>query len=171
MKPRAATARARLPAGGTHPAPSADRLLLPYWQHGVDQPEPGGAEGSSSVASCHPPVGDTGRTVAHDAGVHREGAPPAHVRCGRAARPCAGQSSHRSGRGRKDHPSRAGGGGPMTDCFMRQRDAAHLLGVSVSYLRASSCPKRLLPSNGRGSKPLVRYLRSEVLGWALARRE
>ena len=56
----------------------------------------------------------------------------------------------------------------LIDCLLRQPDAARLLGVSVSYLRASTCPKRFLPSNGRGKKPLVRYLHSELLEWALA---
>ena len=58
----------------------------------------------------------------------------------------------------------------MTDCLLRQPDAANLLGVSVSYLRASTCPKRFLPSAGRGRKALVRYLRSELFAWALANR-
>lgn len=54
------------------------------------------------------------------------------------------------------------------DRLLRQREAAELIGVSVSYLRASSCPKRLLPSAGRGRKPLVRYVRAEVLAWVAA---
>lgn len=39
-----------------------------------------------------------------------------------------------------------------------------MLGVSVSYLRASDCPKVLLPSNGKRS--LVRYRESELIAWA-----
>lgn len=46
---------------------------------------------------------------------------------------------------------------------LTQREAALLLKVSVSYLRASDCPKLLLP--GRGTKPLVRYDRAAVLAW------
>ena len=56
------------------------------------------------------------------------------------------------------------------DELLTQREAANLLKVSVSYLRASSCPKLLLPSSGSQGKPLVRYLRSDVLAWAVARR-
>jgi hypothetical protein len=56
------------------------------------------------------------------------------------------------------------------DQLLTQGEAAELLRVSVSYLRASSCPKILLPGRGDRGKPLVRYLRSDVLAWALARR-
>jgi hypothetical protein len=55
------------------------------------------------------------------------------------------------------------------DEVLTQRQAARLLKVSVAYLRASSCPKHLLPGNGRCGKPLVRYLRSQVLEWGLRR--
>ena len=58
----------------------------------------------------------------------------------------------------------------MTDRLLRQREAASFLGVSVSYLRASNCPRLLLPSNGRGTKPFLRYRLSELLAWACARR-
>lgn len=58
----------------------------------------------------------------------------------------------------------------MNDRLLRQREAANLLGVSVSYLRASTCPRVLLPSNGRGSKPFLRYRATELLAWACARR-
>jgi hypothetical protein len=56
------------------------------------------------------------------------------------------------------------------DGLLTQKEAARLLAVGVSYLRASNCPKLLLPGTGDAGKPLVRYLRSDVLGWALARR-
>ena len=49
---------------------------------------------------------------------------------------------------------------------LTQREAADLLRVSTSYLRASSCPKHLLPGNGPRGRALVRYLRDEVLSWA-----
>lgn len=52
----------------------------------------------------------------------------------------------------------------MNDKLMRQKEAASLLGVSVSYLRGSDCPKVLLPS--RGKRSLVRYRESELLAWA-----
>lgn len=52
---------------------------------------------------------------------------------------------------------------------LTQREVAMLLRVSVSYLRESSCPKHLLPGNGPRGRPLVRYLRDEVLAWASAR--
>jgi hypothetical protein len=52
---------------------------------------------------------------------------------------------------------------------LTQREAARLLRVSVSYLRASSCPKHNLPGNGPRGRPLVRYLRDELLTWGSAR--
>jgi hypothetical protein len=52
---------------------------------------------------------------------------------------------------------------------LTQKEAASLLRVSVSYLRASSCPKQLLPGNGPRGRQVVRYLRDEVLGWGAAR--
>jgi hypothetical protein len=52
---------------------------------------------------------------------------------------------------------------------LTQREAARLLRVSASYLRASSCPKHLLPGNGPRGRPLVRYLREELLAWGSAR--
>jgi len=54
--------------------------------------------------------------------------------------------------------------------LLTQKEAADLLAVSVSYLRASSCPKVLLPGTGPRGKPLVRYVHADVLGWALSRR-
>lgn len=59
--------------------------------------------------------------------------------------------------------------GPELPSELTQREAARLLRVSVSYLRESSCPKHLLPGNGPRGRPLVRYLRDEVLAWASAR--
>jgi hypothetical protein len=52
---------------------------------------------------------------------------------------------------------------------LTQREAARLLRVSVSYLRASSCPKHLLPGNGPRGRPLVRYFRDDVIAWGSAR--
>ena len=52
---------------------------------------------------------------------------------------------------------------------LTQREAASVLRVSVSYLRASSCPKHLLPGNGKRGRPLVRYRRDELLSWGAAR--
>lgn len=52
---------------------------------------------------------------------------------------------------------------------LTQKEAARLLHVSVSYLRASSCPKMLLPGNGPRGRPLVRYHRDEVIAWGSAR--
>jgi hypothetical protein len=49
--------------------------------------------------------------------------------------------------------------------LVAQREAAAFLGVSQSYLRASSCPKVLLPGNGLKDRPLVRYRLSEVASW------
>lgn len=50
------------------------------------------------------------------------------------------------------------------DELLTQRQAAGFLKVSISYLRASDCPKVLLP--GRGRRPLVRYRRSDLVAWA-----
>jgi hypothetical protein len=50
--------------------------------------------------------------------------------------------------------------------FLTQKEAAALLKVSVGYLRASDCPKVLLPGNGRSAKPLVRYRRDDVVAWS-----
>jgi ribosomal protein S12 len=50
--------------------------------------------------------------------------------------------------------------------LVSQREAAAFLGVSQSYLRASSCPKVLLPGNGPKDRPLVRYRLSDVATWA-----
>lgn len=66
-------------------------------------------------------------------------------------------------------PPASGDGSPALPAELTQREAARLLRVSVSYLRASSCPKHLLPGNGPRGKPLVRYLRDEVLAWASTR--
>lgn len=52
----------------------------------------------------------------------------------------------------------------MPDTLLTQKEAASILRVSVSYLRASDCPKVLLPS--RGKRRLVRYRESEVMAWA-----
>jgi hypothetical protein len=56
------------------------------------------------------------------------------------------------------------------DRYLTQRQAAELLQVSVSYLRASNCPKVLLPGNGRRGKPLVRYRMHDLVSWADSRR-
>jgi hypothetical protein len=58
---------------------------------------------------------------------------------------------------------------PSLPVQLTQKKAAALLSVSVSYLRASSCPKQLLPGNGPRGRQVVRYLRDEVLAWGAAR--
>jgi hypothetical protein len=50
--------------------------------------------------------------------------------------------------------------------FLTQKAAARLLGVSTSFLRESSCPRLLVPGNGRAGKPLLRHSRIAVLTWA-----
>ena len=62
----------------------------------------------------------------------------------------------------------APGKGLEDGCFLTQREAAVLARVSVSYLRASRCPKILLP--GRGRRPMVRYSRADVVAWLQAHR-
>ena len=52
----------------------------------------------------------------------------------------------------------------------KQKEAAKAVGVSPSYLRATSCPKVLLPGNGAKGKPLVRYLPEEVMAWSTRHR-
>jgi hypothetical protein len=58
----------------------------------------------------------------------------------------------------------------MTETLMTQKEAAAMLRVSVAYLRASDCPKVLLPGNGPARKPLVRYRRADVERWLERRR-
>jgi len=50
--------------------------------------------------------------------------------------------------------------------LLKQKEAAGRLQVSVAWLRASECPKVLLPGNGPKRKPLVRYRMSEIEAWA-----
>jgi hypothetical protein len=57
---------------------------------------------------------------------------------------------------------------PAPDALLTQPQAAALLGVGVSYLRRSSCPKVLLPGGGSGRKPLLRYRRADLNAWYLA---
>ena len=47
-----------------------------------------------------------------------------------------------------------------------QLEAARYLGVSTRYLRASDCPKILLPGTGPKGKRLVRYASADVKTWA-----
>lgn len=54
--------------------------------------------------------------------------------------------------------------------YWTQRDAAAFLSVSPRYLRASSCPKVLLPGTGKAGRPLVRYERDAVSAWATSHR-
>ncbi len=53
-----------------------------------------------------------------------------------------------------------------SDRLWSQKEAAYHLGISVSYLRASVCPKVLLPGNGPKAKPIVRYRARDVEAWA-----
>jgi hypothetical protein len=62
-----------------------------------------------------------------------------------------------------DPPPAQGGIGPAG---LTQKQAARLLGVSVGWLRASACPKVLLPGNGPKGKPMLRYFQDDVLAWA-----
>jgi hypothetical protein len=57
----------------------------------------------------------------------------------------------------------------MTEKFLKQREAAGILGVSVAWLRASECPKVLLPGNGPKGRPVVRYRERDLLDWAEGR--
>lgn len=59
----------------------------------------------------------------------------------------------------------------MPESLWTQQDAAAHLRVSVRYLRASTCPKVLLPGNGRSRRQLVRYDPAQVRQWAESRRQ
>lgn len=50
--------------------------------------------------------------------------------------------------------------------LLRQREAAVLLGVSVAWLRASQCPKVLLPGNGPKGREIVRYDPADLKAWS-----
>jgi hypothetical protein len=70
-------------------------------------------------------------------------------------------------------PSHAAHAQPATrhsEGLWTQAEAAEYLCVSQRYLRASSCPKILLPGTGMRGKPLVRYSPADVRGWAEQRR-
>lgn len=49
-----------------------------------------------------------------------------------------------------------------------QKDAAAFVGVAVSTLRDSDCPKRVITLPGR-TRPIVRYVPAEVRAWVDAR--
>lgn len=49
--------------------------------------------------------------------------------------------------------------------LLRQREAAQMLGVSVTYLRASDCPKVLLPGQGPKGRDSVRYDPEDLKAW------
>jgi hypothetical protein len=55
------------------------------------------------------------------------------------------------------------------DRLLRQKEAAVMLGVSVAWLRASSCPKVLLPGNGPKGRDIVRYDPADLRAWAADR--
>jgi hypothetical protein len=57
----------------------------------------------------------------------------------------------------------------VTEPLLTQREAAALLKVSERYLRASECPKVLLPGNGPKRKPIVRYRPSDIEKWSESR--
>jgi hypothetical protein len=56
----------------------------------------------------------------------------------------------------------------IEDGLLTQREAAAVLHVSARYLRDSACPKLLLPGSGSHGRAVVRYVRAEVLYWALS---
>jgi hypothetical protein len=59
---------------------------------------------------------------------------------------------------------------PHDEPLWLQAEAAAFLRVSPGYLRRSNCPKRLLPSNRPGGRPLLRYVPAEVRQWDVNRR-
>ncbi len=50
--------------------------------------------------------------------------------------------------------------------LLTQKEASAYLRVSPAYLRASSCPKILLPGNGKKGRPMVRYRVEDLIAWA-----
>jgi hypothetical protein len=54
------------------------------------------------------------------------------------------------------------------DRLWTQREAAAFLGVTPRYLRDSTCPKILLPGNGKKGQPVVRYDSKQVREWVAA---
>lgn len=62
------------------------------------------------------------------------------------------------------HPKAVVGLPPLG--LFTQKDAAAYLRVSPAYLRASSCPKILLPGNGKKGRPMVRYRVEDLVAWA-----
>jgi len=57
----------------------------------------------------------------------------------------------------------------IDDRLWTQAEAARYLHVSPRYLRASSCPKVLLPGTGARGRALVRYDPARVRAWAAQR--
>ena len=53
--------------------------------------------------------------------------------------------------------------------LLTQRQAAESLQVSQAYLRASACPKVMLPGNGPRGKPVIRYSEDDLRTWARER--
>jgi hypothetical protein len=49
--------------------------------------------------------------------------------------------------------------------LLRQKEAAAMLGVSVTYLRNSDCPKVRLPGNGPKGRDSVRYRPEDLKAW------
>lgn len=50
--------------------------------------------------------------------------------------------------------------------LLTQKEASAYLRVSSAYLRASSCPKILLPGNGKMGRPMVQYRVEDLIAWA-----
>ena len=65
----------------------------------------------------------------------------------------------------ENRPAVAAAGVPVPG-LLTQKEAATYLRVSPAYLRASSCPKILLPGNGRKGRPMVRYRVEDLIAWA-----
>jgi hypothetical protein len=69
---------------------------------------------------------------------------------------------------RRDHGGHGDRMSAELERFWTQRQAAEFLHVSTRWLRASSCPKVLLPGHGEKSKPMLRYEPTAVRTWALS---
>ena len=156
--------------GGTMSEPvgrtGAEGQLSPFCAHGeipAAQSRPGC---SASLPGNAPGTGPAGGSLPLLDGLPRAGETGTDSRRRRTARQGAGRTGERS-------RHRSGGdppGAPAPDRLLDQREAAQVLAVSTAFLRASNCPKVLLPGNGLQGRPLVRYRLADILRWATARR-
>ena len=59
---------------------------------------------------------------------------------------------------------------PDEEIVLKPREAASFCKVSTSYLRELPIPKLFFPSR-RGRRPMVRYLKSDLMDWVRKHRK